>query len=84
MKADLDIHSLPHGYVEWRNNIENRIEQAKLNAAFHVNTDMLSLYWSIGRDIIQKKKELGWGSQVIEQLSVDLTRKFPDDKGYSV
>lgn len=32
----------------------------------------------------KKKKELGWGTQVIEQLSVDLTHKFPGDKGYSV
>ncbi len=84
MKAEIDTHSLPDGYVEWRNKIENRIEKAKLNAAIHVNTDMLSLYWSIGSDIIRKKKELGWGAQVIEQLSVDLTRKFPEDKGYSV
>ncbi len=84
MKADIDTNSLPEGYAEWRNKIENRIEKAKINAAFHVNTDMLSLYWSIGRDIILKKKELGWGAQVIEQLSVDLTHKFPEDKGYSI
>ncbi len=84
MKAEIDTHRLPDGYIEWRNKIENRIEKAKLNAAIHVNTDMLSLYWSIGSDIIRKKKELGWGAQVIEQLSVDLTRKFPEDKGYSV
>ena len=84
MKAEFDIHSLPNGYIEWRSKIENLIEKAKLNAAIHVNTDMLSLYWSIGSDIIRKKKELGWGAQVIEQLSVDLTHKFPEDKGYSV
>ena len=84
MKADIDTHSLPDGYIEWRSKIENLIEKAKLNAAIHVNTDMLSLYWCLGNDILRKKKELGWGSQVIEQLSVDLTRKFPDDKGYSV
>ncbi len=45
---------------------------------------MLSLYWSIGSDIIRKKKRVWRGSQVIELLSVDLTRKFPEDKGYSV
>ena len=84
MKAEIDTNNLPDGYAEWRSRIENLIEKAKLNAAIHVNTDMLSLYWSIGSDIIRKKKELGWGSQVIEQLSVDLTRKFPEDKGYSV
>ncbi len=62
MKTEIDTHRLPDGYIEWRNKIENRIEKAKLNAAIHVNTDMLSLYWSIGSDIIRKKKELGWGA----------------------
>lgn len=84
MKGETDIHILPEGYAEWRSRIENLIEQAKLNAAIHVNTDMLSLYWTIGNDIIQEQKTHGWGSQVIEQLSIDLTRKFPNDKGYSV
>lgn len=84
MTSELDTHNLPVGYAEWRKKIEKLIENAKLNAAIHVNTDMLSLYWNIGNDIIRKKKELGWGAQVIEQLSLDLTRRFPDDKGYSV
>lgn len=44
---------------------------------------MLSLYWSIGNDIVREKKELG-GAQIIEPLFVDLTRKLPEDKGYSV
>ena len=59
MKAEIDTKNLPDGYAEWRNKIENLIEKAKLNVAIHVNTDMLSLYWSIGSDIIRKKKELG-------------------------
>lgn len=59
MKDEIDIHIVPNGYVEWRSRIENLIEQAKLNAAIHVNTDMLTLYWSIGNDILQKQKTLG-------------------------
>lgn len=78
------MKNLPTGYTEWRKRIEHLIENAKLNAAIHVNADMLSLYWNIGNNIIKKKKELGWGSQVIEQLSSDLSHKFPDDKGYSI
>lgn len=75
---------LPEGYIEWKNIIEKRIESAKFNAALHVNTDMLELYWRIGSDILEKQKEFGWGTQVIEQLSKDLTKRFPNDKGYSV
>ncbi|MCM1041747.1 MAG: PDDEXK nuclease domain-containing protein [Bacteroides sp.] len=75
---------LPIGYVAWRKEIEQRIESAKFNAALHVNTDLLELYWSIGNDILKKQDELGWGTQIIEQLSQDLARRFPNDKGYSV
>lgn len=58
MTAEIDTPNLPVGYAEWRRKIETLIENAKLNAAIHVNTDMLSLYWSIGIDIIRKKKNL--------------------------
>ncbi len=79
-----EIESLPSGYQEWRQRIEARIESAKFNAALHVNTDMLELYWSIGKDILIKQEDFGWGAQIIEQLSKDLIRRFPHDKGYSV
>ena len=48
-----------------------------------VNEEMLALYWKIGNDILEKQRTLGWGAQVIHQLSTDLTRRFPDDRGYS-
>lgn len=71
------------GYNEWRNAIEKRIETAKVNAAIGVNAQLLALYHSIGKDILQKQEQFGWGTQVVQQLSKDLTRKFPDDRGYS-
>lgn len=49
-----------------------------------VNKEMLSLYWSIGHDILEKQKSLGWGAQVIDRLSIDLSHRFPDDRGFSV
>ena len=74
---------MPEGYDSWSKAIEVKIETAKLNAALHVNSDMLSLYWSIGKDILSKQEEQGWGKQVIGQLSRDLSVRFPDDRGYS-
>lgn len=64
--------------------IETRIERAKLQAILKVNSDLLSLYWSIGNDILEKQRKLGWGAQVIDRLSSDLSHKFPDDRGFSV
>lgn len=72
------------GYEQWSKTIVSRIEKAKVQASFHVNADLLSLYWSIGSDILEKQQNLGWGAQVIDKLSQDLSRAFPDDRGYSV
>ena len=79
-----DNNLLPNGYPEWQKSIEQLIEISKLRAAINVNADTLKLYWNIGNSILQKQKEKGWGKKVIEQLSKDLTNRFPNDRGYSV
>ena len=80
-KVSVDI---PAGYEKRRKELETLIERSKLKAVIGVNTEMLSLYWAIGHDILEKQKSLGWGAQVIDRLSADLSRRFPDDRGYSV
>ncbi len=56
----------------------------KTSCSNNVNADTLKLYWNIGNSILLKQKEKGWGKKVIEQLSKDLTNRFPNDRGYSV
>lgn len=75
---------LPAGYNQWRKGIENLIDTAKLKTAISVNMGTLSLYWNIGKSILQKQEQEGWGKQVIEQLSKDLISRYPDDRGYSI
>ena len=75
--------AIPSGYSEWRKKIVELIESSKLQTIFSINTQMLNLYWHIGNDIIKQQQALGWGKQVVAQLSKDLISKFPDDKGYS-
>jgi predicted nuclease of restriction endonuclease-like (RecB) superfamily len=41
------------------------------------------LYWEIGRAILQKQEQKGWGAKVIDRLSYDLKQSFPDMKGFS-
>lgn len=74
---------LPNGYTQWRKDIEQLIDTAKLHTALNVNVGTLTLYWNIGKSILQKQKQDGWGKQVIEQLSKDLISRYPDDRGYS-
>ena len=75
---------LPNGYAQWRKDIEHLIDTAKLHTALNVNVETLTLYWNIGKSILQKQEQEGWGKQVIEQLSKDLISRYPDDRGYSV
>lgn len=41
------------------------------------------LYWQIGREILARQAEQGWGAKVIERLAHDLRAAFPDIKGFS-
>ena len=74
---------LPNGYTQWRKDIEHLIDTAKLHTALNVNVGTLTLYWNIGKSILHKQEQEGWGKQVIEQLSKDLISRYPDDRGYS-
>lgn len=74
---------LPVEYTEWRQDIEQLIELSKLRTMMTINTNTLTLYWNIGKQIIEKQQGLGWGNHVITQLSKDLAKRFPDDRGYS-
>lgn len=74
---------LPNGYTQWRKDIEHLIDTAKLHTALNVNVGTLTLYWNIGKSILHKQEQEGWGKQVIEQLSKDLISCYPDDRGYS-
>jgi len=48
-----------------------------------VNAELLQLYWRIGRDILARQAEQGWGAKVIDRLSHDLREEFPEMKGFS-
>src|SRR5881628_1681134 len=49
-----------------------------------VNSELITFYWQTGRDILIRQQQQGWGRKVIERLSWDLRRAFPDMKGFSL
>ena len=63
--------------------IKQKIQQAQVKATVTVNQQLLVLYWEIGTEIIQRHKTSSWGDKVLEQLSSDLKKAFPDMKGFS-
>jgi predicted nuclease of restriction endonuclease-like (RecB) superfamily len=71
------------GYQVLLRELKERIRTARLQAALAVNEELILLYWSIGREILQRQANEGWGSKVIDRLSTDLRHDFPDMTGLS-
>ena len=70
-------------YVAWLSEIKQRYQKSQIKAAVRVNHTMLEFYWSLGRDIVDLKAESKWGSGVLQQLSLDLKKMFPNETGFS-
>ena len=77
-----DIH-IDAEYAEWIAEIKHRYRSAQVKAAVRVNAEKLLFNWQLGRDLVQKKAEERWGAGVVEQVSLDLKREFPDADGFS-
>lgn len=78
-----EMAMMPADYVQWLADIKNRVLTARQRAALAVNAELVSLYWHIGRDILQRQAAQGWGSKVIDRLGRDLREAFPEMKGFS-
>jgi predicted nuclease of restriction endonuclease-like (RecB) superfamily len=74
---------LPSGYLEVLEDIKARVQEARIRASLSVNRELIILYWEIGCLILERQEAEGWGAKVIDRLSVDLNRAFPDQKGLS-
>ena len=77
-----DIH-IYADYADWIAEVKHRYRSAQVKAAVKVNAEKLLFNWQLGRDLVQKKAEERWGAGVVEQVSLDLKREFPDVGGFS-
>ena len=78
-----DIVPLPSDYGPWLAELKTRIHAAQQRAARSVNSELVLLYWQIGRGILERQGREGWGAKVIERLAQDLRNAFPAMKGFS-
>ncbi|GAA3078265.1 putative nuclease of restriction endonuclease-like (RecB) superfamily [Kribbella aluminosa] len=75
--------SLPDWYPDLLDRISTHITTGHRRAVTAANQEMLVSYLSIGREILNRQHEEGWGSKVIDRLSTDLKTRFPGATGYS-
>lgn len=80
---DGSLNNLPSGYEQWLSDLKKNIQTAQQRAVLSVNKELIALYWQIGQEILERQQQQGWGAKVIDLLSNDLKKAFPEIKGFS-
>jgi len=76
--------AVPPEYAQWLADLKLRIRGARQQAVLAANGEQIRLYHELGREILERQGQQGWGARVVDRLSVDLRAAFPDMKGLSV
>lgn len=75
---------IPKDYSNFLEQLKQKVLTSRLKAVRAVNTELIALYYHIGSEILVRQKQSGWGAKIIDKLSVDLSKAFPDTKGFSI
>jgi len=59
------------------------IKSARQRVLKSINTELIDLYWNVGRFISENCSKNNWGENTIENLSQFIIEKEPDLKGFS-
>ncbi len=63
--------------------IKSRIRQAQAKAAIAVNTELVGMYHDIGKMILLRQQNEGWGNAVIPRIAGDIKNELSELKGFS-
>ena len=59
------------------------IQAARSRAVLAASSELIGLYWDLGRLILERQAADGWGTKVIQRFSSDLRAEFPEMTGLS-
>lgn len=76
-------NQLPSGYAQFFTSVKERVRSAQYAALKAVNSELVGLYWDIGRMIVERQVGETWGKAIVKQLAGDLQREFPGIGGFS-
>ena len=78
-----NLSEMGDSYLEFIEKIKTEIQKQRVSIVMNANAGMICLYWNIGRNILAKQEEEGWGAKVIDRMAKDLKEAFPDMSGFS-
>lgn len=70
-------------YAALRDEIVARAASARERAARAINSELVTLYWSIGRVILAEQERHAWGDDVVGLLAADLRGREDVGRGFS-
>ncbi len=71
-------------YQKWICEIKELVHVSQLKAAVQVNTEMIRMYWHIGKEISDMHADAIWGTGFYKTMSQSLKEEFPSVNGFSV
>ena len=71
------------GYASLLNEIKERITSARIKASQAINKELIQLYWDIGKMIVLRQKNFGWGQGIVDKLAADLSLENGIKEGFS-
>lgn len=77
------IAEMDSSYINFIEDIKSTIRSQRISIVLKANSEMICLYWKIGKAILDKQNHDGWGAKVIDRISADLKEAFPDMSGFS-
>jgi predicted nuclease of restriction endonuclease-like (RecB) superfamily len=81
--SDVDAVIASATYRELVERLKQRIRESQARAARAVNTELVMLYWSIGRDILDQQQAGGWGDDIVGRIAQDLATDTGSPRGFS-
>lgn len=70
-------------YKTWLTELKANIGKVRIQTSLQINTNMLLVYWYLGKQLSEKVEQEKWGAKVLDRLALDLQKAFPDTKGFS-
>jgi len=70
-------------HIHFIHEVKNQIKSAQYRALQKVNTEQIQLYWNIGKTILERQQQYGWGKGIVEILATELQKEFIGINGFS-
>jgi len=71
-------------YKNWISEVKLKVRSSQIKAAMAVNSALIIFYWELGKMLSDKISQSKWGDKILENVSKDLKKEFPEMKGFSV